>query len=397
MLAPRGAAAYRPSMDFSASRSLLVSWAETNSGSNHIAGLERMRAALHSEFSTLPGVRIENVPLAGTGASALRVRQRPDAPLQILLSGHYDTVYGADHPFQKCAQPEGDTLRGPGVADMKGGIVVMLTALREFESAPEAHRLGWEVVLTPDEETGSVASRPLLEAAATSKRFRCGLIFEPARENGDLVQSRKGTGIFVATSRGRAAHAGRDAREGRNAIVALAEFLLNIHQPPDELPDALVNIGSVQGGGAVNIVPDHARAEINIRISRTTDAARVVKWLHAVAAPINARDGYRIEISGQFNRLPMEAGPVTTALFAAWQRCAQAVGVAPFSWTHVGGGSDGNLLSAAGLPCLDGLGVIGGHLHSTEEYVHLPSLVERAQVAAHFMKQLAAGTIDLPT
>jgi len=93
----------------------------------------------------------------------------------------------------------------------------------------------------------------------------------------------------------------------------------------------------------------------------------------------------------------MEANPVSDKLFQAWLRCGHDVGVAPFSRTHVGGGSDGNLLSAAGLPCLDGLGVIGGHLHSAEEYVHLPSLVERAQIAAHFLTQLGEGTIVVPS
>lgn len=380
-------------MDASALRDLLVSWAGINSGSSHLAGLARMRAALAAEFARIPGADVTDVALPGTDARALRVRQRPGAALQILLSGHYDTVYGADHPFQRCTQPDAATLRGPGVADMKGGIVVMLAALQAFESTAHAAALGWEILLTPDEETGSVASRPVIEAAAP--RFPLALIFEPARETGDIVQSRKGIGTFTVTCHGRAAHAGRATHEGRNAIVALAEFLVAADKIPEDLPGILLNIGSIQGGGAVNIVPDFARAEINIRITRAEEATAVADRLQALAAPLNAREGFRLELAGQFNRLPMEATPVSTAMFAAWQQCARETGAAPFSWTHVGGGSDGNLLAAAGLPCLDGLGPVGGHLHSADEYILLPSLLERARIAARFLEKLAAREIAL--
>lgn len=379
-------------MDSSALRELLVSWAQINSGSRHLDGLARMREALAREFGRIPGVEIAEVPLEGTTARVLRVRQRPEVRERVLLSGHYDTVYGAEDAFQTCEQIDANTLRGPGVADMKGGLVIMLAALEAFERTPQAARLGWDVVLTPDEETGSVASRPLLETLAPA--FRLGLVFEPARENGDLVQSRKGTGIFEVVCRGRAAHAGRSAAEGRNAIVALAEFLVAVNRIPEELPGVLLNIGTIAGGGAVNIVPDRAAASINIRITRAVEAEAVCQRLQTLAAGINAREGFRLEISGGFNRLPMEAGTVGTAMFSAWQQCARERRAAVPGWTHVGGGSDANLLSAAGLPCLDGLGAVGGHLHSAKEYVHLPSLAERAAITARFLEKIAAGEVE---
>lgn len=377
-------------MDQSALHDLLVQWAEINSGSSHLAGLATMRAALATEFARFAGAVVEQVRLPTTEACALRIRQRPDSPLQVLLSGHYDTVYDADHPFQTCRKLDEKTLNGPGVADMKGGIVVMLAALHEFEATPQASAVGWEVLLTPDEETGSAASRSVIEE--TAKRFDFALIFEPGRENGDLVQSRKGTGIFTVTCHGKAAHAGRSA-DGRNAIAGLAEFLVAAHRIPEDLGGVLLNIGSVRGGGAVNIVPDWAQAEINIRITRANDATAVLDRLHQLASPIRARDGYRLEIEGQFNRLPMESNPVSDALFAAWQQCGRELGLTPFSWAHVGGGSDGNLLAAAGLPCLDGLGPVGGHLHSADEYVLLPSLAERARLAALFLAKLSRGEV----
>ena len=212
---------------------------------------------------------------------------RPDAPVQLFLSGHYDTVYEAAHPFQHCTLLTPETLRGPGTADMKGGLVVMLAALQAFEKTPHASRIGYEILLGPDEETGSQSYAPLLETAA--KRYRLGLIFEPARANGNLVKSRKGTGIFTLTVHGRAAHAGRDPAAGRNAILALCEILPQVEALTRSLPGVMVNVGSIQGGGAANIVPDRAEAVINARVSRNGDDAVFLKHLHDICAPWHAR------------------------------------------------------------------------------------------------------------
>lgn len=366
---------------------LLVRWAEINSGSTHAAGLGRMADALMTSFQdAFPGAQIQALPLGADGAvRAISVHMRPGAPRQVLLSGHYDTVYAADHPFQTCTRVDAATLRGPGVADMKGGIVTMLEALRAFESE-QPGTVGWQVLLTPDEETGSVLSAPLLREVA--QRHRLALVFEPSRPNGNIVRARMGTGILTATSHGRAAHAGRAPEDGRNAIVALAEFLVAADQAARTIPGILLNIGAIRGGGTVNIVPDFAQAEMNFRVSRGAGEAELRRALEAAASRINARDGYRLEISGQLNRPPKEILPAEEPLFSAYRACAASVG-APVDWQDVAGGSDGNILSAAGLPCLDGLGPIGEHLHSSDEIVRLPSLVQRAQIAALFLRRLA--------
>jgi glutamate carboxypeptidase len=377
-------------MTADAMRDLLVSWANINSGSEHLAGLERMRAALAAEFGTLPDAAIEHVSLDGTAAKALRVRVRPAAAKHVLLSGHFDTVYGASDAFQHCTLLDAATLRGPGVADMKGGLVVMLAALRAFEQTTAAGRLGYEVLLTPDEETGSFGSAPLFAAAGASKRFALALVFEPARPNGDVVHSRKGTGNFVATCHGRAAHAASPTRAGRNAIAALAEFLVAAHRLPDEMPGVMLNIGHICGGGpATNVVPDFAEAKLDLRITRAADREPLLARLQALAAPINARDGFRLEITGAFNRPPKESGPAEDAALALLHESARELGLAPFKSVHTGGASDGNNLSAAGLPNLDGLGPIGDRLHSAEEFVHLPSLTERARLMTRFLEKFA--------
>lgn len=371
-------------------RDLLLRWCNQNSGTDNLPGVAAMLRLLQSEFDRLG--RTEAVSLSGTSAQALRLRVRLDAPIQLLFSGHYDTVYGAGHPFQQCTLLTPETLRGPGTADMKGGLVVMLAALQAFERTPYANRLGYEVLLGPDEETGSQSYAPLLEAAA--RRYRLALVFEPARSNGDLVKSRKGTGIFTVTCHGRAAHAGRAPNEGRNAILALCDILPRVEALTREIPGVMVNVGSITGGGAANIVPDRAEAVINARVTRAGDDALFLKRLHDVCAPWHAKEGYRIEIGGGFNRAPKVETAQETALFEEWRRGAAEFGIR-FDWQHVGGGSDGNLLSAAGLPNLDGLGCIGDHLHSPEEFCHLPSLVQRAQVAALFLHRVAAGEIRL--
>ena len=374
-------------------RHLLTRWCDQNSGSDNLPGLAAMLELLHREFARLPGARTERAALAGTTAQALRVTVRPAAPLQLFVSGHYDTVYDAGHPFQKCDLLTPEKLRGPGTADMKGGLVVMLAALQAFEKTPHAAKIGYEILLGPDEETGSQGSAPLLEAAA--KRHRLGLVFEPARANGDLVRSRKGTGIFTLTCHGRAAHAGRDPAAGRNAILALCEILPPIADLIDELPGVMVNVGHIRGGGAANIVPDFAEAVVNARVTQAGDDTRFLKRLHEICAPLHAREGYRLEIGGGFNRAPKVETPFEAAVFADWQKCAHEFGL-NLNWQHVGGGSDGNILAAAGLPNLDGLGCVGDQLHSPGEFCHLPSLGQRAQVAALFLHRLAAGEIKLP-
>ncbi len=376
-------------------RDLLVQWAGINSGSGNGSGLDRMFAALKAAFECLPGSP-EEIPVTTSAAGLnpppriFRLTCRPEAPIRVLLSGHYDTVYGADHPFQTCDSPAPGLLRGPGVLDMKGGLVVLLAALRTFEELPHASRLGWEVIITPDEETGSTGSRSLLEAAA--QRSTCGLVFEPAY-GADIVRSRKGVGAFTVTVNGRPAHAGRDFAQGRNAIVALADFLLSADALNRELDDVIVNVGRITGGGPINIVPDQARADLNIRVRRRPDARRVVQILENLAARLTD-DGIRVEFAGEFNRLPMESTPASEALFAAYQACARDLGLA-LEWRHSGGGSDGNLLSSAGMPVLDGLGPRGDGMHSPAEHIVLESLVERAQLAALFLDRIASGHIPV--
>ena len=374
---------------------LLTRWAEINSGSGHLAGLDRMRSALREEFGRMAGTTLEELPCRGT-AAALRVSVRPGAKFRLLLSGHFDTVYEANDAFQNCRWLDAERLNGPGVADMKGGLLTMLAALQAFEATPHAGEIGWDALFTPDEETGSHGSAHLFREAP--QRVQFGLVFEPARPNGNIVHSRKGTGGVVVTCHGRASHAAKIPNDGRNAILALAEFLLAASKIPDALPGVLVNVGNIRGGGpATNVVPDFAEAELDTRVTKFADRELLTARLEQLAAEINARDGYRLELKIWFNRPPKECLPPEEKLFPEWQRAAHDVGLAPFTWVHTGGASDGNFLTAAGLPNLDGLGPVGDQLHSNREFVVVPTIAQRAQVVALVMHRLAAGEIDRPS
>ena len=381
--------------------SLLEEWAKVNSGSNHGAGLARMAGILRAAFSqAFPAATFEELSADAPGynppgAKALRFRMRPKAARQVFLCGHYDTVYAADDAFQKCRWLEDGTLNGPGVTDMKGGVVTMLAALQAFEQTPHAANIGWEVLLTPDEETGSHGTRAMFEEAA--KRNHFGFVFEPARPSGDIIHSRKGTGGVIATCRGRAAHAAKIPNDGRNAILGLSAFLLASAKIPAELEGVLVNVGNVRGGSAAtNVVPDFAEAELDLRVTKMSDREPLFARLEALAREVSAAHEVKIELKAWLNRPPKENHPTEAALFPAFQRAAADVGIKPFNWVHGGGASDGNFLGAAGLPCFDGIGPEGDYLHSAREYCRVTTIAPRAQNVALFLHRIAAGEIKFP-
>jgi glutamate carboxypeptidase len=379
---------------------LLERWANINSGSGHAAGLARMADTLRADFShAFPAATIEEINTDAPGfnppgSRALRIRLRPAAPTQVFLCGHYDTVYEADDAFQVCRWLDATTLNGPGVADMKGGLVTILAALQAFEATPHAASVGWEVLLTPDEETGSHGTAHLFRGAARDHQF--GFVFEPGRPNGNIIHSRKGTGGLVATCHGRAAHAAKVPNDGRSAILALAEFLLDAAKIPSEMPDVMVNVGNIRGGtAATNVVPHFAESEIDIRITKIADSEPLLARFQALADRINTRDGIKLTLKGGFNRPPKECLPAEEAVFPEWQRAARDVGVPEFTWVHGGGGSDGNFLTAGGLPNLDGIGPIGDNLHSDREFCRVETIAPRAQIVALFLHRVAAGEIKL--
>lgn len=371
-------------------------WAAINSGTRNLAGLGTMAARLADAFSALPGevALVEPAPVEAVLAngstvaldhgSHLHLRVRPAAPVQLLFTGHMDTVFGSEHSFQQVSWRGDGVLGGPGVADMKGGIALMLAALKTVEQDPLASRVGYEVVLNSDEETGSLSSAALLARAASGKI--AALTYEPALPDGTLAGARGGTGNFSIIVRGRSAHAGRNPEDGRNAIVAASALALAMMEI--QSPALSVNPARIEGGGPNNIVPDLAVLRINLRPHDVNEIARARAHIDHITARIAAEYGVNIHVHGSFNRPPKPIDAGSARLFELVRECGAALGLA-IGWRATGGVCDGNNIAACGVPVVDTMGARGGDIHSANEFLLTDSLVERAALSALTILRLA--------
>ena len=377
----------------------VLSWAAINSGSRNLGGLERMADVLVDAFAALPGLlRLENpaevkaVDASGRSVSVkhgrhLHLTVRPTAPVQLLLTGHMDTVYGLDHPFQQTKWLEDGVLGGPGVADMKGGLAVMLAALKAVERSPSADRVGYEVVINSDEEVGSPASAALLAQAARGKR--AALTYEPAAlPDGTLAGARPGSGNFAFVVRGRSAHAGRNPEEGRNALTAAADLALRLEALRRD--GLTVNPSRIEGGGPSNVVADLAILRVNLRPRDPTIEAEAKRAIADAVAAVAAERDVTIEADGGFGRPPKPLTPEAEKLFKLVRQAGADLGQ-EIAWQPSGGVCDGNNIAACGVPVVDTMGVRGGKIHSPEEYLIVDSLAERAALSALTILRLAEG------
>jgi len=377
----------------------LIELAQINSGTLNWAGVNQVgwllsemfcsRLNCHHQQRSLPGYRLidtDGAPIEQRLGDLHILSKRPDAPLQVLLTGHLDTVFPEDSTFQQCQWLDKQTLQGPGVSDMKGGLLVMLEALAAFEQSPLAQRIGWTVILNPDEEIGSPGSAAIL--AQQAPQHDLGLIYEPALPNGQLAGDRKGSGNFTAIASGVAAHAGREHHRGRNAICAMAEFITAVDQLNGLRDGVTFNVGIVNGGTTTNQVPDQARCRFNIRTRVSEDERWCQQQLQRIEQQINHKEGISLSLHGGFGRSPKQLNPAHLALFRLVTDCSAQLGV-PLSWEPTGGCCDGNNLSAAGLPNVDTLGVLGGNIHSHQEFINLASLVERTRLTTLILLTLA--------
>jgi glutamate carboxypeptidase len=377
-------------------------WVAINTFSSNIKGLTQFLSRLHTAFNILKGdsttLSLPSQKILDSQGNfqfqplgqALVIRKRPQAPIQLLLGGHMDTVYVPSSPFQSVEEQNKDIWKGPGVADMKGGLVILLTAVEAFERSPFANQIGWEILLTPDEEIGSPGSAALYEAAAGRHQF--GLIFEPAFPDGAFVNQRKGSTTYTVLVRGKAAHVGRDFAQGRSAVFALARFIHQVEMLKKQ--DLLVNVADLEGKGPVNIIPPLASCRINLRSSNSVTLEKASAHLKQFARQFE-QEGIHIEVVQDYFRAPKPFDSETQSLFDAYASCARDLDL-PFQVRSTGGVCDGNILAGVGLPTLDTAGAIGGALHTPDEYLILTSLVERAKLAALFLFKLASHEIAIP-
>ena len=374
-------------------------WAAINTGTANIDGLGRMAGVLADAFSSLPGevelvepgqvtaISSEGKEFEKPHGKHMVLRVRPDAQRRFVLTGHMDTVFPVDHPFQDISWLDDDTINGPGTADMKGGLNVILHALKTFETIEGSERVGYDVMINSDEETGSLASRGLIDELARGKY--AALTYEPsALPDGTLAHARGGTGNYSITFTGRSAHAGRNPQDGRNAIVAASDLVLRIKAL--EAEDITINPAKIEGGSANNVVPDLAVLRFNIRPKSTEAMHRFDAELDAIIHLIGTEHDVNVHRHGGVTRPPKPVDEKAQRLFDLVKACGSQLGQ-EIGWKPTGGVCDGNNIAATGVPVVDTMGVRGGAIHSPDEFMIVPSLRERAALSTLVLTKLSNG------
>ncbi|WP_245806173.1 hydrolase [Erythrobacter donghaensis] len=389
-------------IDSAAMLAQVQAWSAINTGTGNLAGLAEQAAALAEAFGALPATveLVDPAPVTAIAADGsafdkphgqhLVVRVRPQANRRILLTGHMDTVFPADHTFQHQRWLDEETLNGPGVADMKGGIAVMLHALLAFEQTPGAGALGYDILINSDEETGSLASADLIAQLAAGKL--AALTYEPAAlPDGTLAHERGGTGNYSITFAGKSAHAGRNPHEGRNAVVAAADLILRLKAL--ESAEITINPAKLEGGAANNVVPDHAVLRFNVRPKTVEAGAAFDSVLNDLLCSIETTHDIATHRHGGVTRPPKKVDAAAQRLFDLVRECGAELGQ-DIRWQSTGGVCDGNNIAACGVPVVDTMGVRGGAIHSPDEYLIVPSLAERARLSARVIERLASGALQ---
>lgn len=356
---------------------------ERESPSRDKASLDALADVLVARLAGLGG-NVERVanPEGGDHVLARFDFGHPEGVRPALVIGHYDTVWPKGTTAHRPFRVEGDRAYGPGVYDMKASFVLAATALEAIRASRFEHPRPAVVLFTSDEEIGSPTSRGLIEAEARAAEF--ALILEPPLADGSLKTARKGVGGFSVEALGRSAHAGVEPEKGVNAILELAHQVVRLHGLNEPKAGTTVNVGVIAGGTTSNVVPARARARVDVRVATAAEAVRVEAAIRALSPVL---PGATLEVSGHFDRPPMERSPAIAALFERARSVAEKLGLT-ISEGSTGGGSDGNLTAAAGLPTLDGLGAMGAGAHAEDEHVVIGSLPERAALLAALMLSL---------
>ncbi|MDT0300846.1 M20 family metallopeptidase [Streptomonospora wellingtoniae] len=365
--------------------SALRSLVDAESPSADAAAVERCGDRLAEVGEAVAGAAPERIALAD-GPSALIWRQGDArAPGRVLLLGHRDTVWPLGTVAERPFAVEDGRARGPGVFDMKAGLLVALYAMAELQP-----QVPVTLLVTGDEEVGSAASRELIEAEART----CGavLVLEGAAEGGALKRARKGWSIYTLRCRGRSAHAGLEPHKGRNALVRMSELVAESQRLGAPERGLTVTPTLARAGHTVNTVPDDAELHLDVRASTAADQRRADESIRRLAA---ASTGVEVHVEGGINRPPMEES-ATAALLERTERHARELGARPPESAAVGGISDANLVAALGIPVLDGLGAVGGGPHAEHEWVDVDATLHRIPLVSALVDGLAEHPLPDP-
>jgi glutamate carboxypeptidase len=345
------------------------------------AAVDRLGRELSRRLEALGGrIMFHDQPVAGHHVRA----EFGSGERQVLLLGHFDTVWPVGQLTRMPLVRDADRLHGPGVLDMKAGIAIGMLAVRAWLQTAPSNRV--VMLWTTDEETGSATSRSMLEAEA--QKSDAVLVLEPALPGGVLKTRRKGCGQYEIVVQGEAAHAGVDPGKGVSAIRELARQILAVETLQDLSRGVSVNVGLIDGGSRPNVVASHARAVVDVRAPSMSDAARLDESLRALTPHL---PGARIEVRGGFERPPMERTAGVASLYALAAEVGRELGQT-IDEGATGGGSDGNFCAALGVPTLDGLGAIGDGAHALHEHVVISALAPRAALVAALLLRLTLSS-----
>jgi glutamate carboxypeptidase len=346
------------------------------------AAVDRCGAELARRLVEM-GASVTTVPQATAGDHL--VARVGGGTRQVLLVGHFDTVWPIGQIARMPLREEDGRLYGPGTLDMKAGLALGMLATRALFALSPPTDVRVTMVWSTDEEVGSETSRALIEAEARASD--AVLVLEPAMANGAVKTARKGIGQYDLTVHGVSAHAGVDPRKGVNAIRELALQILAVDTIRDLDRGISVNVGVISGGSRSNVVPDFATAAVDVRTETMADAAVVDRSMRALVAQM---PGARLEVTGGFNRPPMERTAGVVRLYDLARASAAEIGIDLLEGA-TGGGSDGNFTAALGIPTLDGLGATGDGAHALHEHVTVGELAERAAILAGLLQRLTQG------
>ena len=326
---------------------------------------------------------VERFPLAEHGDCWL-ARLRGNGAGRVLLIGHLDTVYPDGTAAARPMRFEGPKIIGPGVCDMKGGLLVGMYALRALQMANFRDFAEIAFFFNSDEEIGSPGSRPLYEQIA--RGMDSALVLESARANGDIVSARKGSGEFNLRVTGKAAHAGVEPEKGANAVVELAHQIIALQELNGLVPGVTVNPGVISGGTVSNVIPAEAWVIVDVRAIDPAGAEAITQAITTLPARTTI-PGTHVELTGAFTYPPMARTPAVHLLTELARDSARELGF-EINDVATGGASDANVLASLGLPVLDGLGPIGGLDHSPDEYIEADSFAPRAAMVAGLIQRI---------
>lgn len=359
--------------------SLLEKLVLQNSFTDNPQGGAIVAEMLATELRSIPELSVVRTIPSDRYAPHL-VAATNSGPDFIALVGHLDTVFppGTFEGFTR----EGDLLRGPGVLDMKGGLVVVIEALRALSHVGVLSNLSVRIVIVSDEEVGSPEGRFVIERELSGAK--AALVFEAGRARDAVITSRRGTGSGIAVATGKAAHSGNAHAEGANAIRALCRFVDDAEALTDYERGVTVNVGIIRGGTSKNTVPDRAEALMDLRYVRLADSAELIAKLED-AARRAAIPGTTVTFTKQLARPPLERSDANVALFRAYAGCAKEAGLGDIEAGLIGGGSDAATTAALGIASIDGLGPRGAGFHTHDERVEVATLMPKAEALARFL------------